>query len=704
MKTNCTLLRLWLIVVIGTGILCSGFRSGPASPAANASPDQTALPERQTPVVLNPDVLAELTEAQRKALETNGFVVVPDRAEQIYTIYKETASRGRPAFVTTDSVLHTFHVLYDYALRQAETQFFIPALTGLMQAMMDASAEQARSTSGPVQAAALDNLAFFAVARQLLDPQATLPAEVRDKAQAELDRIQAHAGVDRSPLFGRNEDYSQYVPRGHYTRSEELGRYFRAMMWLGRMGFLLRPGDSPEAIASGRHQTRQALLMLSALQKASVDGTPASTIWERIYQPTAFFVGRTDDLNIAAYQTVAQRVYGDSLNLADLDDNGRLDRFIDMAVQLRPPRIIASPVTDQVNAGQATQGLRFMGQRFVFDSYVFQQLVYDQVKAYRGSGQPFTLVQSEAGPIRGFPRGLDLASVFGSARAADILKSEGDTDYDRYAEQAGKLQAEVKQLPPEQWTENLYWSWLYSLRPLLDPKGPAYPAFMKNPAWMDKGLNTFLGSWAELRHDTVLYAKQSTTMAATSLGPRRQPAEGYVEPEPEVYGRLANLSDQMLSGLDYSGVLTPVMRDKLGQMSSLLTSLETISKHELRGEPLSKGDYALIQGIGNRLSGIITFPPTGADQTAAEKQESMALVSDVHTDVNSRQVLEEGVGDAFRLVVLVPGTDGATAMTGGVFSYYEFKQPMADRLTDEAWQAMDPKPPLPPWTGSFIVE
>jgi hypothetical protein len=41
---------------------------------------------------------------------------------------------------------------------------------------------------------------------------------------------------------------------------------------------------------------------------------------------------------------------------------------------------------------------------------------------------------------------------------------------------------------------------------------------------------------------------------------------------------------------------------------------------------------------------------------------------------------------------------------GGVFSYYEFKWPMDDRLTDEAWQEMSPLPDRPAWTGSFIVE
>ena len=32
---------------------------------------------------------------------------------------------------------------------------------------------------------------------------------------------------------------------------------------------------------------------------------------------------------------------------------------------------------------------------------------------------------------------------------------------------------------------------------------------MQSDAWLDKQLNTSLGSWTELKHDTILYAKQA---------------------------------------------------------------------------------------------------------------------------------------------------------------------------------------------------
>jgi len=59
-----------------------------------------------------------------------------------------------------------------------------------------------------------------------------------DDVEAELKLIDAHSGFTESPIFIYKEDYSQYVPRGHYTRSEKLKNYFRVFMWYGRMNFV----------------------------------------------------------------------------------------------------------------------------------------------------------------------------------------------------------------------------------------------------------------------------------------------------------------------------------------------------------------------------------------------------------------------------------------------------------------------------------
>jgi len=639
--------------------------------------------------VANPDLLTRLTDEQRALLEKNGFVVVPSRIEQIYEVYKSAKERGIPIFVTTDALLHTYHILYDYTLRAAEINYFVNDLKGLNAAMIKAAEEQYSAATGKVREAARRNLAFFSVASALLDPDTQIPAEVAKDVQAELNLIEAHQGFAQSPIFGYREDYSQYVPRGHYTRNETFQRYFKAMMWYGRMMFRLKPGPSPEAVEAGRMETRQAILIVAALQNAQVGEEPALAVWERIYEPTVFFVGKTDDLNVYDYAQAIREVYGDQLTLADLEDDAKLDEFIQRAMTLRPPRIVSSYVTDREKPEEVTKGFRFMGQRFIPDSYIFQQLVYDKVG-------------TQDNP-RLFPKGLDVAAVLNSQRAYEILLEVYDEGrYANYQEQMEKLRKEFSQLPPEQWVENLYWSWLHALRPLLEVKSEGYPTFMQNQAWLDKDLNTFLGSWTELRHDTILYAKQSYTMKATGIMPQPEPAKGYVEPQPAVYARLAALARQMRTGLEGRGLLDVEYSDKLERLESLLLSLKTMAEKELAGEALSEEEYELIRNIGGILESITTFSAKVEEEITSEADERMAIVADVHTDVNTGLVLEEGVGDAFIIYVVAPLEGRLVVTQGGVFSYYEFTHPMDDRLTDEAWQKLEPKPDLPTWVGSFV--
>jgi hypothetical protein len=158
----------------------------------------------------------------------------------------------------------------------------------------------------------------------------------------------------------------------------------------------------------------------------------------------------------------------------------------------------------------------------------------------------------------------------------------------------------------------------------------------------------------------------------------------------------------MRMGLEGRGLLNAEYRDKLERLESLLLSLKTMAEKELAGQALSEDEYELIRNIGGILEGITTFSATVKEEITSEADERMAVVADVHTDVNTGQVLEEGVGDAFTIYVIAPVEGRLVAAQGGVFSYYEFTQPMDDRLTDEAWQKLEPKPDLPVWMGSFV--
>jgi hypothetical protein len=622
--------------------------------------------------------LYEFTEEQQQLLQENGFVVLPAGHREFYTLYQSAHAQQRPLFVTTDSVLHVYHLLFDKVLRTAEEEHFSRDLVKLTQGMLWASQSQLQSLQGTtLEEAARRNVAYFAVALELLDPEAEIPTEVRDEVEAELSHIEAHTGFSPSSILpGYEEDYSQYVPRGHYTRNELRQRYFKAMMWYGRMNFRLKELD----------ETRSALLIAQALSLVEIDGEPASQLWERIYEPTVFFVGATDDLNIHDYQALITEVYGSvPTDPSVFADDALLQSFIDLARQLPPPQINSMWVWVSEDRGEATQGFRFMGQRFVIDAYVFQQLIYSKVAD------------------RYLPKGLDVLAAMGSEEAYALLDEMGETQYGGYVEQMDKVRGEMAALEMDSWTQNLYWTWLYSLRSIIAPKDERYPAFMSTRAWDDKDLHTALGSWTELKHDTILYAKQA--YAELTAMPPQAALKGYVEPNPEAYARLTALTRMTLAGLDERGLLSSDDRDSLEQLEDTLLSLTTIAEKELRGESLTESEYDFINSYGDLLETLTVAAADKSEPGGSLDEEEAAVVADVATDPNSGTVLEEAVGKIFEICV-VTEVDGQLTLTqGGVFSYYEFTWLMDDRLTDEAWRELlndGQAPPRPEWTSSFV--
>lgn len=643
-----------------------------------------------------------LSNKVKQKLIKQGFVAIPTKYDEIYSIYKDNTENGRPNFVTIDSVLHAFHILYDYTLRNIELNKFIPDLKNLNKVLLQTAINQYNSITDPkLKSAARKNVAYFAVASKLLEPETSVPADVKNIVEKELSLIDKHEGFQYSPIFGYIEDYSQYIPRGHYTRNEDFKKYFKTMMWYGRMRFRI----------TSQEETRQALLISLMLKQAKVNQEDALKVWDRIYQVTSFFVGKTDDFNVYDYFNVMKKVFGENISVNSLADDRKIDQVIAELKKLLGPKIFSSFVLKTEDPTEATKGFRFMGQRFVPDSYIFHQLVFPNVKDYIGTEpQPFTAETIGLQTVRAFPRGLDVAAVLGSKRAKEILDREGDSAFYGYNEQFQKLRQEFSSLPQNKWVENLYWNWLYSLLPTLTVKGKGYPIFMRQAAWLDKDLNSFLGSWTELRHDTILYAKQSYTMIITApilpiqlqLKPKVKD-RGYVEPNPEVYARLASLAKFMREGLESRNLLSSEYKYKLTKMEEILLTLKTISEKELTNKDLEKDDYEFIKNIGHILENLVSFSIKEMKEIASETDTKMEIIADVHTDSNTFQVLEEAIGKPLNLLVVVKDGGELYLTSGPIFSYYEFKHPMRDRLTDEKWQKIK-KPPLPNFTQSFVVK
>jgi hypothetical protein len=188
-------------------------------------------------------------------------------------------------------------------------------------------------------------------------------------------------------------------------------------------------------------------------------------------------------------------------------------------------------------------------------------------------------------------------------------------------------------------------------------------------------------------------------MVDTSI-PQEHRVVGYVEPVPEFYTRILALTKMTRTGLSDLQVLNETETARLVSLETILRRVLNISINELEGIELTEDDYEFIRNFGEQLDSIVTGVNNQGKETT--------LIADVHTDSNTRQALEEGVGYIDLMLVAYKIPDGRIIIGAGpVFSYYEFKQPMDNRLTDEQWKQLlenGEEPDRPAWISSFVAE
>ncbi len=603
-----------------------------------------------------------LTDEEKKKIEQNGFVVSGNGGSEFFEIYEQNRYELIPNFITVDSLMHTYHLYFSHLLKNIEKNYLAANLTDLSACMLDTSKLQYEELKGSEwERAAKRNVAFFTIGAKLVDDKVTVSEDVQDIVATELDRIKKADGIYQSGITNDNEDYTQYIPRGYYEGDQKLEQYFRAMMWYGRIHF----------IQSTEDLDRSAFLITKALS----EDEEAYRLWEGIYAVTSFFSGASDDNGVCEYAPVIKEVYGEKATMADLPGSEKkFKQFHKMTATLATPQINSIPVAD--GESNVIRGFRFMGQRFSMDATVMQKLVYSNVGA------------NSQGEKRMLPDVLDVPAALGSNMALNILEEEGAMDYEGYSENMELLKEGLSQENETLWSASLYAGWLNTLRPLLTVKGEGYPMFMQNEEWVKKDLECFAGSFAELKHDTILYSKQ--VMAEMGGGYEEEPDfRGYVQPEPIVYERFVTLSDMTAQGLEEYGMLSDSDAENLKRLSQMANQMLTISIKELQNEVLTEEEYTFIECYGGDIEHF--WYEAVKDNSDSEyiycEDFPAAIIADIATDPNGT-VLEVGTGIPSTIYVVVQVNGKIKLASGSVYSFYQFEWPMDDRLTDSKWRQM----------------
>jgi hypothetical protein len=709
-----------------------------------------------------------LNDAELRVFLTNGFVVSERLGGMVSSFGQEDSFADLfyriwfddlPVFVSTDAILQAWHRTYDGMLAEVEETFLSRSLDVLLAEIAAKLPEVwAAAGEGVLKESIRDADFYLAVARSLLRGEpvpSTLDQDSRVAAM--LSDIRSYA-LKKIELFGecRTVDFSQFSPRGHYLHTEGLKRYFQCSMWLGRMDFMLageplkRCPDASTAITP--REIGSAVVLWDLLQRAG-----EFRRWKQIDKVIGSFVGWSDSLGFGQLGGVLAaagiRSVLDVPNLATLE---RLQAEVmagELGIQNIRSDYIVSPFGPQ--QAQLPRVFLFLGQRFTPDSWALSQTVFDSI-LWEQNGFAEKVE-------RRVPSALDVAfAVFGNDHLVPMLAqriantnalrslihAERWRDGLPYQHNLAAVRRVIDSQERAAWDSNIYMSWLQALRQLsLPTTDPKFPEAMRTRAWAMKTLNTQLASWTHLRHDNVLYVKQSYTSAAVCFYPH-----GFVEPRVEFWESLRDTAvraAELIAALPYEGEYTysearaergtnfiwtvtwstntvplTVVQDNqtahLRRFASVVSRLAELSSKELAQEPFNQQDddfiKELIQNAGSLPLGSgsvkkydgwfprlfyrplpylglhnYTMIPEVYFQETFGANASDRVVVDVHTDVPSLGdpggVLHQGVGTPNMMLVAIDNGPDRMIYAGPVLSHYEFEivgEPY--RMTDFEWE------------------
>jgi hypothetical protein len=626
--------------------------------------------------VVNIWQFSELDPGMKDRLRQNQFVMLPGENVQFFQLYEENDYSQTQNFISTDMMLHLGHIHTSFLVRDIEEEHLFTLVTNMQKNI--ALHLKTQVAAHPELKAELEYLqAFFAVGAAVggANLDGLCPASYLDKARKEVKLIQAQKDEFSAlmPSYqGITFPYSMFKPRGHYTRSEELKKYFMMVQWMQWASFCLREDD----------ELKQAVVAALILQNNDIRNA-----YEEYMEITGFFFGMPDNVS-------AKDLYVMCADAGVTMENPDGSKVKEKAIALSKKKNVITP---KVKLG-CEEKMNFLPARYMFDNEVLQDMAW--VKAGGSTERPYA-------------KGLDVFAALGDKTAEKILVEEYEEDkkWKDFMPNLRNLQKKFASFAD--WDATVYNKTMQVLKQNLWVDKRA-PEFMRSEQWKRKNLNASLAAWAELKHDAVLYAEQP--FAAECGGgemctpPPNAIVRSYVEPNTEVYLKMTELLDKSVEIVDRIPGVRDTWKGRTEDLRNYTQFLLDIARKELDGRSLTDEEYGKLEIIGSTLEWM-TVQMMGLWEWASVQgaDKEVALVADVYTNNSDKKragILHVATGNVFELYVIVEINGDLYLTRGGSFSYYEFVQPLDKRLTDEEWQEMlknKKAPAMPEWMDAILV-
>ncbi|MHC4503637.1 MAG: DUF3160 domain-containing protein, partial [Planctomycetota bacterium] len=335
-----------------------------------------------------------------RALETRKVLMTNEAFKQVFTPYIES---GIPVFVTSDSILNAFHVLYEESVVRLEGRNARRLPEILRFVWRNLATVDAKLQGRPDIVADAKRRAQIVIgtALSLMGDESIRPeGEIGKLIAEETKRVTAAVAKMKPGWLGPPDrgfawlDYSRYRPRGFYTRSEDLKRYFRAVSWLQSIPFRVAKDEELLSI----------LMLGNCVTYNRFRGQYAkSQEYESFFRCFAQFIGAGDDWDIMTAAHEAQNVH-----TLDLDGND-LARKRKWLLRKAGHHGRGPKINDQVRfAPDDPTKTAALGFRVISAYRTPDALLFGRTTDLRSFNRPF-------------PDGLEVSAALGSGLAREKL-------------------------------------------------------------------------------------------------------------------------------------------------------------------------------------------------------------------------------------------------------------------------------------------
>ena len=600
-------------------------------------------------------------------------------------------------FVTTDLAAHANHLIFNRLMQHIEENYFFPRLILLTDEYIKAIESRKNQTPQNVYNA---SLVYFQMAKALLalapqkiigndrgntveyrevniaDVLKTFPAQIKN----EIEKMNEAQGLGESAVFPfLDEDYSQYKARGYYTKNGVLSAYFRALTWYGRIHFVLGGEGNTKEFAQ---QMAPVALFITDVTESSPE---LKKLWSSLFDPITELIGISDDISFIELAPLWNQIKGEGFNKWYNDSANRAKFITSDYSQLRRPSISGFSLINggAYDGGESIPdrlppiGWRLFGQRYTLDNEIH----------YNVSPPRYSCPPSP----RHMVRGLDIMKVFGSAAADMLLKYSDYHLHPGLEDILNSMQKDIENKTKDYWTSNYYSNNLYQIKTLATFETGTGFYFTERPGWNLKSMNSAHGTWAELRHDTMLYVKDNVGEGGGGRGgatfrtkPLPKPVH-YLEPNVPFWDTCVTAFIKLNDVLIKYNYIDKKTSELFLGMIELYKKAAQIARIETEDNEVTRNDIEWIARIANELAiRVMTHAPGRVDDIDTLR---MALIADVYTNAEIEEVLEAAVGIPYRLFIPLNDRQGGKRIAVGFgFSYYEFHKPISQRLNNDEWK------------------